>query len=300
MIKKPLPRPVNQRKLTVPELNRLAKKLVRQADEHKGNAGKALLIGGETGKAGAIVLAGLGALYSGAGWTHLAMLDSASAHLIDSYPELMVADTMRFSPKQILGNINPDVIAIGPGLGFSKTAKNYLRQALSSNQILILDADALQLLANNTGLMNALKARSFPTIITPHAGEAAVLLQTDALSIQANRPQALLDLIKRTNAIVVLKGQHTLIGSPTQKTLVCPYGNPGMATGGMGDVLTGSIAALAAQGIRHQLSLWDTTGIAVQLHAVAADSLVNQGIGPIGLTPSETISEMRSLLNKLL
>ena len=150
MIKKRLPNAVNQRKLTVPELNRLAKKLVRQAAEHKGNAGKVLLIGGEAGKAGAIVLAGLGALYSGAGWTHLAMLDSASAHLLDSYPELMVTDTMRFSPKQILGNINPDVIAIGPGLGFSKTAKNYLRQALSSNQILILDADALQILANNT------------------------------------------------------------------------------------------------------------------------------------------------------
>lgn len=197
MIKKPLPSPGNQRKLTVPELNRLAKKLVRQADEHKGNAGKVLLIGGDAGKAGAIILAGLAALYSGAGWTHIAMLDSASAHLINSYPELMLIDAMRFSPKQIQRNINPDVIAIGPGLGFSKAAKNYLRQVLSSEHILILDADALHLLANNAVLMNALNARSFPAIITPHAGEAASLLQTDAASIQANRPHALLDLIRQ-------------------------------------------------------------------------------------------------------
>ena len=300
MIKKPLRSPVNQRKLTVPELNRLAKKLLRQADEHKGNAGKVLLIGGDAGKAGAIILAGLGALYSGAGWTHIAMLDSASAHLIDSYPELMLVDAMRFSPKQILGNINPDVIAIGPGLGFSKTAKNYLRQALSSSQILILDADALQLLANNTGLMSALKARSFPAIITPHAGEAAALLQTDAASIQANRPHALLDLIKLTNAIVVLKGQHTLIGSPTQKMLVCPYGNPGMATAGMGDVLTGCVAALTAQGIQHDLNAWGATILAVYLHALAGDSLAKKGIGPIGMTASELSQEIRTVLNKVI
>jgi NAD(P)H-hydrate repair Nnr-like enzyme with NAD(P)H-hydrate dehydratase domain len=99
---------------------------------------------------------------------------------------------------------------------------------------------------------------------------------------------------------VVLKGQHTLIASPQYPTKQCGEGNPGMGTGGMGDILTGSIAAIAAQGIRHQLNLWESSGIAVQLHALAADNLVSKGIGPIGLTPSETILEMRSLLNKLL
>ena len=300
MIKNILPRPVNLRQLSVPELNRLAKKLVRQTDEHKGNAGKVLLIGGEAGKAGAIVLAGLGALYSGAGWTHIAMLDSDSAHLINSHPELMLVDAMRFSPEKILGDMNPNVIAIGPGLGFSKAAKNYLREALNCKKILILDADALHLLANNTVLMKALKTRLFPTIITPHAGEAAALLQTNSVSIQAHRPHALLDLIKLTNAIVVLKGQHTLIGSPSQKIVLCPFGNSGMATAGMGDVLTGCIAAIAAQGIQHHLEARDASILAVHLHALAGDYLVNKGIGPIGMAASELSQEIRTVLNKLI
>jgi len=103
-----------------------------------------------------------------------------------------------------------------------------------------------------------------------------------------------------TGSIVVLKGHHTLIGSLQDPSVQCNQGNPGMGTGGMGDVLTGSIAAIAAQGVRHQLNLWASTCIAVQLHASAADSLVNKGVGPIGLTPSETILEMRSLLNSYL
>ena len=99
---------------------------------------------------------------------------------------------------------------------------------------------------------------------------------------------------------MVLKGEHTLIASPQHSSVQCLQGNPGMGTGGMGDILTGSIAAIAVQGVRHQLNLWSSTCIAVQLHASAADSLVNKGVGPIGLTPSETILEMRSLLNSLL
>ena len=138
------------------------------------------------------------------------------------------------------------------------------------------------------------------TVLTPHPGEAAELLGTSTNDVQADRINALQSLITLTQSIVVLKGQHTLIGSPQSSTLECQEGNPGLATGGMGDVLTGSITAIAAQGIFHQLNLWESTGIAVQLHAAAADHLVARGIGPIGLTPSETILEMRSLLNKLL
>jgi NAD(P)H-hydrate repair Nnr-like enzyme with NAD(P)H-hydrate dehydratase domain len=110
--------------------------------------------------------------------------------------------------------------------------------------------------------------------------------------------KAIENLIELTHSIVVLKGQHTLIASPQHTPLQCLAGNPGMGTGGMGDVLTGSIAAIAAQGVRHQLDLWQATGIAVQIHATAADSLVSKGVGPSGLTPSETILEMRSLLNQ--
>ena len=142
--------------------------------------------------------------------------------------------------------------------------------------------------------------QDFPScsVITPHPGEAARLLKISSTQVQDHRLDALNKLVELTGSIVVLKGQHTLIASPQHPSVQCNQGNPGMATGGMGDVLTGSIAAIAAQGIRHQLDLWSSTCIAVQLHASAADSLVNKGIGPIGLTPSETILEMRSLLNE--
>ena len=118
--------------------------------------------------------------------------------------------------------------------------------------------------------------------------------------IQSDRLGSIKQLVELTGSIVVLKGQHTLLSSPVNPITVCQEGNPGMGTGGMGDVLTGSIAAIAAQGVKHHLNLWESTEIAVQLHAFAADSLVSKGVGPIGLTPSEIILEMRSLLNKLL
>jgi NAD(P)H-hydrate repair Nnr-like enzyme with NAD(P)H-hydrate dehydratase domain len=138
------------------------------------------------------------------------------------------------------------------------------------------------------------------SVLTPHPGEAAHLLNTSAALVQGDRPAALDHLVKLTDSIVVLKGQHTLLASPTNAAVQCEQGNPGMAVGGMGDVLTGSIAAIAAQGIRHHISLWEASCIGVQLHASAADSLVAKQVGPIGLTPTEVIFEMRSLLNKLL
>ena len=169
---------------------------------------------------------------------------------------------------------------------------------------LVIDADALNLIADTPEYLNLLKERNlaFPgmSILTPHPGEAAHLLNTTASEVQADRLNILSDLVSLTKSIVVLKGQHTLIASPTHLAVQCAEGNPGMAIGGMGDVLTGSIAAIAAQGLRHNLTLWEAGCIGVQLHASAADSLVAKQIGPIGLTPSEVILEMRSLLNKLL
>jgi hydroxyethylthiazole kinase-like uncharacterized protein yjeF len=168
----------------------------------------------------------------------------------------------------------------------------------------VIDADALNLIADNSEFLDLLKQRNqaFPgmTVLTPHPGEAAHLLNTIASVIQADRFAAVLDLVKLTDCIVALKGQHTLVASPLHPSVQCAQGNPGMAVGGMGDVLTGTIAAIAAQGIHHNLNLWESSCIGVQLHATAADSLVAQQIGPIGLTPTEVILEMRSLLNKLL
>ena len=282
----------------------LITRLKREPSEHKGDAGKVLLVGGAPGMAGALMLSGSAALHLGAGWTILEMLDPTAAHAMPEQAELMVR-LASFNAHEQLKTTVPDVIAIGPGLGFSELARDWLIAALRYPKIpLVVDADALNLIADTPEYVNLLKQRNKAspgmTVLTPHPGEAANLLNTSAAAVQENRPTALSDLVALTDSIVVLKGQHTLIASPTQQAVQCKQGNPGMAVGGMGDVLTGTIAAIAAQGIRHQINLWEASCIGVQLHASAADSLVAQQIGPIGLTPTEVILEMRSLLNKLL
>ncbi len=282
----------------------LATRLRRGPSEHKGDAGKALLIGGAPGMAGALLLAGNACLHLGAGWTILEMLDRASAHVDTTFPELMIELADAYNQKTL--NLHqPDVIAIGPGLGNSTLAPDWLKAALIYPNIpLVIDADALNLIAASKELLITLQKRNqqFPgmTVLTPHPGEAARLLNASTVQIQENRIESIYKLVEHTQSIVVLKGMHTLLASPHHAPFQCLAGNPGMGTGGMGDVLTGSITAMAAQGVRHQLNLWQATQLAVELHASAADSLVEQGVGPIGLTPSETILEMRSLLNKLL
>lgn len=278
--------------------------LKRGPAEHKGNAGKVVLIGGAPGMAGALILAGNACLHLGAGWTILEILDPASARADVSQPELMIR-LATLNIQEALVTTRPDVIAIGPGLGKSELASCCLRSALAYPNIrLVIDADALNLISESAELLEQLQTRNkqFPnsTVVTPHPGEAAKLLNSTTEKVQSDRVNAIRQLVDLTQSIVVLKGQHTLIASPQHSPVQCLAGNPGMGTGGMGDVLTGSIAAIAGQGVRHQLDLWQATGIAVELHASAADNLASQGVGPIGLTPSETILEMRAILNKLL
>ena len=280
----------------------LISRLRRAPEEHKGHAGKVILVGGSTGMAGALLLAGNACLHLGAGWTILEMLDPASAHAAHEQPELMIRPA-NTNPVQSLKQDLPDVLAIGPGLGSSHLAKQWLNTCLLyANIPLVIDADGLNLIADSTELLSVLQVRNqqYPgqTVLTPHPGEAARLLGQSTSDIQADRVSAIKKLVSLTQSIVILKGQCTLITAPDRDILQCEQGNPGMGTGGMGDVLTGSISAIAAQGLRHHLNLWEASCIAVELHALAADSLVANGIGPIGLTPSETILEMRYLLNK--
>jgi ADP-dependent NAD(P)H-hydrate dehydratase / NAD(P)H-hydrate epimerase len=293
--------------LPIPELNsfNLIPSLKRGESEHKGDAGKVLLIGGAPGMAGAIVLAGKAALHLGAGWTILEMLDPASAHVIPEQAELMVRVASE-DPQNQLQLLDPDVITIGPGLGQSALARQYLEAVLSypKKTPLVIDADAINLLAEDKNLMALLQKRNqtFPglSVLTPHPGEAARLLASTPSQVQDKRLKSLEALVNLTQSIIVLKGHHTLLASPIHSATQCMRGNPGMAGGGMGDILTGSIAALAGQGISHHLNLWQASSLAVELHATAADILVDKQIGPIGLTPTETILEMRKILNKLL
>ena len=249
---------------------------------------------------GALVLAGQAALYSGAGWVVLMMLDANSAHLVPEQPELMVNDAQSMQPQQSLERIQPDVIAIGPGMGQSQLAAQWLQAALSWPVPLVIDADAINLLSANPELLKALQIRSYPSTLTPHPGEAARLLVCTSADVQADRAQSIAALVKLTQAVVVLKGQHTLIASPSHDAVQCVQGNPALAVGGTGDVLTGCMAAIAAQGVRHGLDLWEASCLAVQLHAVAADRLVAKGTGPIGVTPSELLRELRECINSQL
>ena len=269
-------------------------RLQRQAHEHKGHAGKVLIMGGATGMVGAPLLAAKAALYSGAGWVVIGFLDENALPVIEDQPELMI----RLAKPGLLHEVRPDVVVIGPGLGQSDLSKQLLQEALQVHHPLVIDADAIHLLAKHADLLSLLNARPFlSTVLTPHPGEAASLLKTSSEKVQDNREQALQDLIKLSNSIVVLKGHQTLIGGPDQITQVCMKGNPGMGVGGMGDVLTGVIAALISQGLKHQLNAYEATALAIELHSEAADMLVNQGVGPIGLTPMEVIVQIRNLIN---
>ncbi len=272
----------------------LRQRLVRAPHEHKGHAGKVLIIGGDVGMSGAVFLSGQAALYGGAGWIILGLLDPRAPALVINQPELM----LKSAHEQLLSEVSPDVVAIGPGLGHSALARQLLEAALINPSPLILDADAINLLASNSTLIAKLKARPAGlTVLTPHPGEAARLLHVSSEEVQADRLGSLHKLVQLTGAIIVLKGQNTLIASPANAPQVCLDGNPGMGVGGMGDVLTGLMAAILAQGLRHDLSVFEATGLAVQLHAQAADQLVNQGVGPIGLTPMEVILKLRDLIN---
>jgi len=280
------------------ELNslHLLSRLVRQPHEHKGHAGKIVIIGGAIGMAGAVLLSGRAALHAGAGWVMIGFLDERAIAVLSDQPELMLSH----ASKEMIEQAQADVLAIGPGLGQSAQAHELLNQALQTSTLLIIDADGLNLIATDPELLKQLRHRpSLSTVITPHPGEAARLLNTTAEQIQINRALAIDQLVALTGAIVVLKGQNTLIKSPdlNEATQVCLKGHPGMGVAGMGDVLTGVMAAIISQGIRHQIKPFEAACLAVELHAVAADSLLNQGIGPIGMTPSEVIKEIRKLIN---
>jgi hydroxyethylthiazole kinase-like uncharacterized protein yjeF len=160
----------------------------------------------------------------------------------------------------------------------------------------IIDADGLNLLAQQPTFMQELVNRG-DTCITPHPGEAARLLHCKSSAIQIDRMSALRSLVALTKSVVVLKGQHTLLASPQHPVQQCLQGNAGLAVAGMGDVLTGCIAAMAGQGVRHGLSLWQAAALGVQMHAIAGDQLLAKGIGPIGMTPSELALEIRNVLN---
>jgi len=267
---------------------------IRNKDAHKGSCGSVAIIGGDESMVGAVLLAARAALFSGVGRVYAAML-SKSAPVVDvCQPEIMMrtpADLARL--KQL------DCVAIGPGLGQSMAAIELLiswfTHPTGQNMPMVLDADALNLIAQHVHLADLAKAHHGEVVITPHASEAARLLATNTESIQNNRIDAALRLAKTYHATCVLKGAGTVCAYHDGSYFVNTSGNPALATGGTGDVLTGLIASLIAQGI---LPL-EAAKLAVYVHGAAADRLVEKGIGPIGVTASEVLLEVRSVINQL-
>jgi len=184
-------------------------------------------------------------------------------------------------------------LAVGPGLGQSAAAVELTRLAIAAPLPLLLDADALNLLAAHPALARALAKRDAPTLLTPHPAEAARLSGCPVDAIQDDRVGAALDLARRMNAGVVLKGCGSVVALPDGRWFINTSGNPGLASAGSGDVLTGMTAALLAQGWPADRALL----AAVHLHGLAAEARAAAGEGPTGLAASELMLPARGLLN---
>ncbi len=265
-----------------------ADKLHRRAhNTHKGTYGDVIITGGASGMTGAALLAARAAAQCGAGRVFAAFIDTAPG--FDTlHPELM----LRSANDIVFGNTT---IVIGPGLGNSDHARDMLENALAADAPLVIDADALNLIASDNMLEQALTQRQNTSLITPHPLEAARLLHTNAHLVQLDRLAAARALAKRFRSIVVLKGSGSVIAAPDGSVVVNTTGNPALATAGTGDVLAGVCGALLAQ----KWNVWEAALGAVWLHGKAADMLVADGVGPIGLTASELIHSIRSALNHL-
>ena len=261
----------------------------RPRNFHKGQAGSVGVLGGAPGMVGAAVIAGRAALKCGAGRVYLGLLTPHPPYIDDAQPELMLR-----KPAAILGKELLNVLVAGPGMGKADSARKLLRTALAAPVPVVLDADALNMIAASRALAASLAKRKAATILTPHPAEAGRLLGVSAAAAQADRVASARAIARRYRSLVVLKGNGSVIAAPDGKFWINSSGNPGMASAGMGDALAGMIAALIAQGAEPLQALL----AGVYLHGAAADALVASGVGPAGITASEVIDQARVLLNR--
>jgi len=254
----------------------------RPRNFHKGMAGSLAILGGAAGMTGAALLAGRAALKLGAGRVYVGLLEEMQSTDFNT-PELMLRH-----PDDALGQ-DLDALVVGPGIGQGERAETLVGAALASDLPCVLDADALNLISENPELRHACARRTADTLLTPHPAEAARLLALSTADVQADRVKAAKVLADNLNAHVVLKGTGSILVARDGHWFVNTTGNPGMASAGMGDVLAGILGALLAQRYSGESALV----LGVHLHGAAADDLVKAGIGPVGLTASETIEAAR-------
>ena len=265
----------------------------REQTSHKGSHGHLLVAGGDLSLGGAPLMAAEAAARMGAGLVSVITRPEHRPAIVSRCPEIMVCDAGDVERvKQLIDKAS--AIVIGPGLGTEAWGQKLLQQVLAANTPMVVDADALNLLA--TGQF----AQYLPlknSVITPHPGEAGRLLGLDSGQVNQNRIEAVRQLQAKHSAVALLKGSGTLIASATEiadqpELSLCPYGNPGMGSGGMGDVLSGIIGSLLAQGFKPV----DAAKFGSCVHAYAADILVEEH-GERGLMATDLINEVRRLVN---
>lgn len=261
---------------------------------HKGNFGNLIVLGGAPGMAGAALLAARTALHAGAGRVFIGFVAEAGQYPVVDFmqPEIMcrAAQDMEFALATLV---------LGPGLGTSLMACEIVERALDSDAPMVVDADALNLVALEERLQQKLAHRKAITVLTPHPLEAARLLGHVAGGteiVQRDRLAAAKELAQRFGASVILKGSGSVIANTHGHVVVNPTGNPALATGGTGDVLAGLCGALLAQ----HWPEWESALGSCWIHGTAADHLVKQGRGTLGLAASELIPAIHGQLNRLI
>ncbi len=262
----------------------------RESDSHKGDYGHVLVIAGSRGKTGAAHLAAVGALRSGAGLVTIATPRTAQPIVAAMGAEYMTVPldetgegTIALSGLERVLEFEPDVIAAGPGLGTGPDVTAFIHGLVTKSESpLVLDADALNALASEPGLLQSGAEGARPVIVTPHPGEMARLTNSTTEEVQSNRLDVARDFAVQHQIYVVLKGYRTLVATPDGKVFINPLGNPGMATGGTGDVLSGVLAAWLGQ----LLDAEAACKLGVYLHALAGD-LTEADEGEVAMTAGD-------------
>lgn len=272
----------------------------RRAEDHKGAFGHVLVVAGSRGKVGAALLAAEACTRAGAGLTTLAVPACVQPAVEGRVPEVMTAG-LPDGPEGTIQATEPDtldrllagrtVVVCGPGLGLNDGTRALVGDLVRRCRVpLVLDADGLNAVAGT----DLLRARPAPTVITPHPGEMGRLLGIPTAAVQGDRIAAAREFARREGVVVVLKGARTLVADPRGELAICPVGNPGMASGGMGDALSGILGALLAQ----HLSPFDAACLGTFLHGAAADDEARRG-GQVGLVARDVIAGLRPALARL-
>jgi NAD(P)H-hydrate epimerase len=273
--------------------------MVRKADANKGSFGHALIVAGSVGKSGAAVLGGRAALRVGAGLVTVATATDVLPIVAAGMPEMMTAPLLATEDGTAsLRNLDSDrfaqiaqgksVLAMGPGLSTNQETQQFIRAVLQRLSVpVILDADGLNAFAGRSDELSARKPELLA--LTPHPGEMARLFGTTARDVQGRRLETALEAARRWRAFVILKGFHTILATPEGLAYVNTNGNPGMATGGTGDVLAGMLAGLTAE---FGTENWESVlGLGVYLHGLAGD-VAAERVGEAPLVASDLIEAL--------